>query len=282
MAFGSMPNDGGYLLMNTQEKLELLAIEPNAASWVRQISGSDEFINGIERWCLWLIGIAPDKLRLMPAVMERVDSVRKQRMSSSRPTTRDLANMPTLFGEIRQPDKKYLAVPEVSSETRQFIPIGFLPSEHIATNKLYTISDASIYHFGVLSSTMHNAWMRTVGGRLKSDYQYSTGIVYNNFPWPQPSDNQIQSIEAAAQAVLDARTLYPSSTLADVYDPLTMPPELVKGHQKLDKAVDAAYGRTNFSTEAERVAFLFERYQELAAPLILQAMARKTREGKTA
>jgi hypothetical protein len=173
-----------------------------------------------------------------------------------------------LFGEIRQPQQRFLAVPEVSSERRNYIPMGFVNSNVIPTNKIYTLSGATKFHFGVLSSAMHMAWTRTVCGRLKSDYQYSSGIVYNNFPWPGAiTDKQKQTIEEAAQAVLDARTKHPGSSLADLYDPLTMPADLVKAHRKLDAAVDAAYSKKKFSGDADRVAFLFEAYGKLVSPL---------------
>jgi hypothetical protein len=205
----------------------------------------------------------------MPSVLSCVEKVRQHRLSSTRGATRDLANKPSLFGEIRQPDVPYLAIPRVSSERRRYIPIGFLPSKCIAGDKLEIIPDASHYHFGILSSSMHMAWVRSVCGRLKSDYSYSINIVYNNFPWPQNlTDKQRLTIEAAAQAVLDARVKYPSSSLADLYDPLTMPPELVKAHHKLDAAVDAAYSKKKFSGDSDRVAFLFELYQQLTSPIL--------------
>lgn len=268
IVFGNMPNDGGNLLLSPQARNELLAAEPRSTRWLRRVVGSEEFINGIERWCLWLVGISPDDLRSMPAVVKRIEAVKEQRLRSTRSTTRELANKSALFGEIRQPTTSFLAIPEVSSESRQFIPIGFLTPNWVVTNKLYTVSDATSYHFGILTSTMHMAWTRAVCGRLKSDYQYSAGIVYNNYPWPDPTEKQQAAIETAAQGVLDARAHFPSATLADLYDPLTMPPELVKAHQTLDRSVDAAYGKTAFKSEAERVAFLFERYQQLTAPLV--------------
>ncbi len=209
------------------------------------------------------------------------------RLKSTRETTRELANSPTLFGEPRQPKSQYLALPRVSSENRRFIPIAFLPSEVIAGDKVYTIEDASIYDFGVVTSTMHMVWMRTTAGRLKSDYSYTNQITYNNFPWPdcrsdlqiakavdkttttasRSEDRSYQNIEAAAQLVLDARAAHANAALADLYDPLTMPANLLKAHQQLDKAVDAAYGYKGAATDAARVAFLFERYQALTSLL---------------
>ncbi len=265
VVFGSMPNDGGHLLLSPAEKEELIAREPKAARWLRRLLGSEEFINGRERWCLWLVGISPDELRAMPAALERVEAVRRYRLASSRATTRELAATPALLGEIRHPSSgQYVLIPKVSSERRPWIPIGILPAEVISTDLNLIIPHATLYHFGVLSSTMHMAWVRAVRGRLKSDYRYSAGIVCNNFPWPElPST----VIEVAAQGVLDARARFPGATLADLYDPLTMPPELGKAHRQLDRAVDAAYGKTTFASEAERVAFLFERCWQLTSLL---------------
>jgi hypothetical protein len=263
MAFGSMPNDGGFLLLTTEQKEQLLARDPKAEKFVLPLLGSEELINGMERWCIWLHNVPPEDYRNLHGVMERIKQVRDKRLKSRRGQTNNLAKVPQLFGEIRQPSGPYLAFPEVSSETRYYIPLTFLPPEVIATNKLYTIQGATLYHFGVLSSAMHMSWTRTVCGRLKSDYQYSTGIVYNNFPWPSPDDKLIARIERAAQVVLEARSKFPSSTLADLYHPLTMPPELVRAHERLDHVVDIAYGGKRFKTDGERLAHLFGRYLEL-------------------
>jgi hypothetical protein len=264
IAFGNMPNDGGYLLLTAEEKSKLIKEETKAEPYIRPFLGSEEFINNSERYCLWLQGINPSALKELPQVLVRIERVKSTRLASPRSTTRELAKYPMLFGEIRQPKTDYLAIPEVSSERRNYIPIGFLSKDVICSNKLYTLSNPTLYHFGVLSSAIHMAWTRTVCGRLKSDYQYSAGIVYNNFPWPENlTETQKQSIETAAQAVLDARVKFPDSSLADLYDPLTMPPELVKAHHKLDTAVDAAYSKKKFTGDADRVGFLFERYQKL-------------------
>ncbi len=280
MIYGSKPTDGGNLLLNDAEKIALLQTEPQAQKWIRPFLGADEFLNNIPRWCLWLKGISPAELRAMPQVLHRVANVKGMRLASTKAATVVIASTPTLFGEIRQPNSHYLAIPEVSSEHRRYIPVGFLNSNIIASNRLYTISDCGMYEFGIMCSTMHNAWMRTVCGRLKSDYCYSAGIVYNNFPWPQSLDEKKQSaIEAAGQSILDARALYPDSTLADLYDPLAMPPELSKAHQALDRAVDAAYGKKSFASEAERVAFLFDRYQQLTS-LLPAATAKKIRKSR--
>lgn len=285
IVFGNMPNDGGNLLLPDSEKQRLLMHEPLAAKWIRPFLGAEEFINGLKRWCLWLEGIAPSELRALPEVGRRVAAVKAQREASDRETTRELAAFPTLFGEVRQPRGTYVLVPRHSSESRAFIPLGFVGPEVICGDSNLLLPDASVYEFGVLQSTMHMAWVRNVCGRIKSDYRYSAGIVYNNFPWPELSsastadgagNKHRAAIEAAAQAVLDARAQFPSATLADLYNPLTMPPVLVKAHQQLDRAVDAAYTAAEraaarkapkLTTDAERVAFLFERYQHLTSLL---------------
>jgi type II restriction/modification system DNA methylase subunit YeeA len=289
MANGGKPTDGGNLLMNDEEKAALLVIEPQAAKWIRPYLMGDEFINNIGRWCLWLVNIPPAELRAMPHVLKRVEGVRAMREASTKPATVELASTPTLFGEIRQPKSpRYLAIPKVSSERRQYIPIGYLDNQVICGDKIFFIDDASLFTFGVLTSTMHNAWMRQTCGRLESRYSYSNTIVYNNFPWPgfagDPlSDKHRNAIEQAAQAVLDARAAFPTSSLADLYDPLTMPPALLKAHHKLDTAVDAAYqpsgGKKSYASDAERVAFLFELYQRITS-LLPAAAAKKTRKTK--
>ncbi|MBU3664760.1 MAG: class I SAM-dependent DNA methyltransferase [Chthoniobacterales bacterium] len=282
IAFGSMPNDGGHLLLTPEEKADLLKAQPQAEKWIRRLVGSEELINGIDRYCLWLVGISPDELRAMPEIVARVESVKAKRLTSSRPTTRELANTPTLFGEIRQPESDYLAIPEVSSERRRFIPVAWLPSDVIATNKIYTMANATAFNFGIISSTMHMAWTRTVTGRLESRYQYSAGIVYNNFPWPSPDEAQRKAVEAAAQAVLDARAAHPTATLADLYDPVTMPPDLAKAHAALDKAVDRCYRPEPFMSERERVEYLFALYEKLTTPLAPATPAKKRRTKKAA
>lgn len=293
MMYGSKPTDGGHLLLSEEEKIALLANEPQAENWIKPFLNADEFLYNTPRYCLWLIDCPPDVLRRMPHVLQRVEAVRKLRLDSTKATTRERANTPTLFGEIRQPTGSYLLVPAHSSENRLYIPVGYLSADVICGNANFAIPNAEIYHFGIFSSIMHNAWMRAVCGRLESRYRYSAGIVYNNFPWPEPTDKQQAVIETAAQGVLDARAKFMAprplageggqrpgegATLADLYDPLTMPPELVKAHQALDRTVDAAYGRINFKTEAERVAFLFERYQELTAPLVAAESKRKMKK----
>ena len=274
---GSQPTDGGHLILSEQEAEALQAEEPTAAKWLKTYIGGEELINGGRRYCLWLKGISPKELKSMPAVMKRVAAVSQARLKSPTKSVQAFADKPTLFTQDRQPDKDYLGVPEVSSERRRFIPIAFLSADIIASNKVQIVEGATQYHFGMLCSTMHNAWMRTVAGRLESRYSYSPA-VYNNFPWPTPTDKQRAAIEAAAQAVLDARAAHPDSSLADLYDPLTMPPDLVKAHQKLDAAVDASYGYKGGSTDAARVAFLFGLYQQITS--LLPADCGKTRRAR--
>ena len=268
ISFGSMPNDGGHLLLSTEDKEELLGKEPKAAKFIRRLLGSQEFINGEDRWCLWLKDASPAELRALPEVMKRVERVKKYRLDSTREATRKLAAVPYLFGEIRQPESKYIIIPSVSSERRSYVPIGFLPKTIIASNLGLTVANARAYHFGVLTSAMHMAWMRQVCGRLKSDYRYSNNLVYNNFPWPEaPTDKQRAKVEQCAQAVLDARAAFPDSTLADLYDPNSMPKRLLTAHQALDAAVDACYRSASFKTELERLEFLFALYRKYTEPL---------------
>jgi len=267
IVFGSMPNDGGQLLLTDTEKHELLSKEPAAKNFVRPFMSAKEFLNNETRWCLWLLDITPHELRKLPEISRRVQAVKQLRVASNRPTTRELAAFPTLFGENRQPTSHYVLVPRHSSENRAYIPCGFFDANHIAADSCLAIPNATLYHFGILTSNMHMSWVRYTCGRLKSDYRYSASIVYNNFPWPEPSDTQHQKIEDAAQAVLDARAQFPQSSLADLYDPLTMPPALVKAHQALDRAVDACYRKAAFTNDAQRVELLFERYQQLTCLL---------------
>lgn len=259
---GSKPWDGGFLLLSESEKDELLCAQPTAAAFVKRYVGSSEFINNTKRYCLWLNGVTPSAYRNMPEIMERLAGVKKVRQKTKTVAVQQLAETPMLFAQIRQPLTDYILVPETSSERRRYIPIGFMSKDVIASNATLVAEHATLYHFGILTSNIHMAWMRTVCGRLKSDYRYSPS-VYNNFPWPTPTDTQKAAIEAAAQGVLDARALFEGSSLADLYDPLTMPPELLKAHQRLDKAVWAAYGFTprTHPSEASVVASLMEMWR---------------------
>ncbi|MBI5097766.1 MAG: class I SAM-dependent DNA methyltransferase [Nitrospirae bacterium] len=287
MQYGSKPADGGNLLLTTKEKDQLIREEPNAEKYIRRFLGSDEFLYGIERWCLWLKGLSPNELKLMPHVLKRVEAVKMMRLASSKQSTREMAAFPTLFAEDRQSERDYIIVPETSSERRQYLPIGFVSSKIIASNATYTIPDATLLVFGLLSSSMHMAWIRHVAGRLESRYRYSSQIVYNNFPWPSdPSEKQVAAIEHAAQAVLDARAAHPESSLADLYDPVAMPPDLRKAHQALDHAVDKAYAGAGFKpaptkSDPERVAFLFELYHRYTSLLPAPEAVKKRRQKRT-
>ena len=265
IVFGSMPNDGGHLLFSDEEKKEFLKLEPGAKEWFRPFLGADEFINGISRWCLWLTDISPSELRALPEVMRRVELVKAHRIQSKRETTRKLAQTPSVFGEIRQPEKgTYILIPRVSSERRTYIPIGFIKNQTIASDATLIFPKAMLFHFGILTSTMHMDWMRRICGRLKSDYRYSAQVVYNNFPWPaNVSEANRKKVEEKAKTVLDVRKQFPDSSLADMYDPTCMPVVLLKSHRELDKAVDRCYRSKPFRDEQERLEFLFEMYEKL-------------------
>jgi hypothetical protein len=281
VSYGSFALDDGNFTLSEAERAAILHECPEAESFMRPFVGGQELIRAEKRWCIWLVDSPPDAVRRCSPIRRRVEEVRQWRAARGRATTRELASVPALFAEIRQPEHSYLAFPTVSSIRRPYIPIAFLPVEVIASNHIYIVPDATTFHFGVLTSVMHMAWVRSVCGRMKSDYRYSAGIVYNNFPWPDPTDEQRATIETAAQGVLDARAQFPTSTLADLYDPLSMPPELVKAHRAVDKAVDAAYGKAEFRNEAARVAYLFDQYQRLTAPIEASARPRpKPRRSK--
>ena len=267
--FGSMPNDGGNFLFSNEEKIEFVKKEPESVKCFRPLLGAYEFLNNVDRWCLWLNNINPSELRPLKEVQNRVNLVKEARLKSSRAATNKLANYPTLFGEIRQPTTQYIAIPEVSSERRNFIPMGFLEPGIIASNRLKIIPGAGLFNFGVLMSTMHMTWVRYTCGRLKSDYTYSNQIVYNNYPWPkESSEKNEKAVELKAQKVLEVRAEFPESSLADLYDPLTMPPKLVKAHQELDKAVDLCYRPQAFTNETTRIEYLFDLYNEYTIPLL--------------
>lgn len=262
--FGSMPRDGGGFILTEEQKNELIQKEPLSEQWIRLYLGAEEFLKGKKRYCLWLVGANPSEIAKCSTVKERIEFVRDFRLASKAAGTRKFAATPSLFCQIAQPTEgSYIAVPKTSSERRKYIPLGFLNSDVIASDLLFLIPDASLYHFGILESNVHMAWMRTVCGRLKSDYRYSKDIVYNNFPWPDPTEEQKAKIEQTAQAILDARALYPDSSLAVLYDELTMPPELRTAHQNNDRAVMAAYGMSvKNTTESSCVAELMRLYQE--------------------
>lgn len=304
IGIGNKPIDGGYYLLTQEEKLSLVAAEPSAAKFIKRWYGATEFLNSVQRYCLWLADVPPNELRSMPVVIEIVDRVRRFRLgeisaksgreSKAGMSSRALAATPTRFHVENLPKSDYLLIPRHSSENRRFIPMGFMSHEELSGDANLISESASLFHFGVMQSTMHMSWVRCTCGRLKSDFRYSKDIVYNNFPWPDlppPPANgetsegggkQREAIEAAAQGVLDARAQFPDATLADLYDPLTMPPVLVKAHQTLDRAVDAAYGKRIFKSDAERVAFLFECYQQLTSllPAAPKKAARKPKATK--
>jgi hypothetical protein len=260
MVYGNKPVDGGHLLLSRPEKEELLQKQPDAAKWIRPVLGADEFLNGKERWCLWLVGISPAELRAMPEVLKRVEAVKQFRLASSKAQTREKANESYVFVENRQPIENYILVPCVSSERREYVPMAFLDSNTISTNANLIVPNATLYEFGVLESKIHMIWMRTVCGRLESRYRYSAEIVYNNFPFPEPTVAQKIKVEQAATAILEIRNQYQDSTLADLYDPLTMPADLRKAHQKLDNAVEMCYRKEKFRDDAERLSFLFHSF----------------------
>ncbi len=260
---GNKPWDGGYLILSEIEKDDMIRKYPSCSKLIREYIGSFEFINKRKRYCLWLKGIPPNEYRNIPEIMERLEGVASIRRNTKTVAVQAQASTPMLFSQIRQPDSDYILIPETSSSNRRYIPMGFLSADTIASNSTLIATDASIYFFGVLTSNVHMAWMRTICGRLKSDYRYSPSI-YNNFPWPSPTDEQRAKIEQTAQGILDARALYPDSSLADLYDPLTMPVELRKAHEANDRAVMQAYGFSIKETsEADCVAELMRMYQEL-------------------
>ena len=259
----NQPTDGGNLLINQNDYEEFVSQEPEAKKYIRRLIGAKEFLNNIPRYCLWLVKISPAELRKMPLVMKRIEAVREMRLASNDAGTRKLAETPHLFRETVNPESS-VVVPRVSSERRRYVPMGFIGKDIIVTDAILLIPDAKLYHFGILESNVHMAWMRAVCGRLKSDYRYSKDVVYNNFPWPNPSEEQKAKIEQTAQAILDARALYPDSSLADLYDELTRPVELRKAHQDNDRAVMQAYGfNVKTMTESQCVAELFKLYQKL-------------------
>lgn len=263
MIRGSSPIDDGNLLLTIDEKAEYLEKEPQGEKFLRPFMMGKDFIDRKPRWCFWLVGANPADLKSCPILMKRIEAVRDFRMKSSKTATVQSAATPTIFGEMRPCESDYVAIPKVTSENRRYIPIDYLKANIIAGDKLFQMPYASLYHFGVLTSNVHMAWMRAVCGRLEMRYSYSNTIVYNNFPWPNPTEEQMKKIEQTAQAILDARALYPDSSLADLYDELTMPVELRKAHQDNDRAVMQAYGfSVKTMTESQCVAELFKMYQE--------------------
>lgn len=268
MIWGNKPTDGGNFILSSQEREQFIAAEPLAGKWIRRYIGGEDLINNLERYCLWLTDIKPNELRDLPLVKDRVEGVKQMRLASKAASTRKKALTPTLFSQIAHPDSEYLAVPEVSSERRRYIPVAFLNKDVIASNTIQIVPNATLFHFGIITSEMHMTWMRYVCGRLKSDYRYSNTIVYNNFPWPLDLPKQkTDGVEKLAQQVLIVRARYPESSLADLYDPLTMPPDLVRAHMDLDKFIDTCYRPQAFDSEMQRIEFLFDLYKKYTEPL---------------
>ncbi|MGV8964559.1 MAG: class I SAM-dependent DNA methyltransferase [Candidatus Saccharimonadaceae bacterium] len=274
--YGSFALDDGNYTLSQNERDDIIKESPKAEKYIKLFLGGRELLHSEKRYCLWLANANPTEIKNIKIIVERIEAVKKWRSSSNRDTTKKLASTPTLFAEVRQPSTDYLAFPTLSSENRNYIPIAFLNPDIIASNQLYILPNSTIFHFGVLTSGMHMSWVKYICGRLKSDFRYSSSIVYNNFPWPaNPTVKQKETIEAAAQKVLDARLAFPGSSLADLYDPLTMPPILVKAHQELDKAVDLAYRPQPFINETKRIEFLFELYDKYTAGLFVKLKKKK-------
>lgn len=270
MSFGNMPLDGGNLILSDEEKKEFLSIEPLSEKYILPLISAFEFLNGKKRWCIWLVDIEPNVLRQLSEVIKRVELVKQFRLNSVAPSTQKFSLTPTLFRDRNRPET-FIVVPRVSSENRPYIPFGFFDKNSIVSDTCMSIPLGNLYHFGVLMSKMHMAWVKTTCGRLKSDFRYSKDIVYNNYPWPEnPSEKQTKTIEEKAQHVLDVRVFFPTSSLSDLYNPLTMPPALVKAHNDLDKAVDAAYSKQAFTSEAKRMEFLFDLYEKYTAGLFVK------------
>lgn len=275
IAFGNMPLDGGNFLFTDREKLEFIERNPKSTELFRPLISAREFLNNEKRWCLWLENVSPNIIKSIPEVLERVNLVREFRLSSVAPSTQKHAATPTLFRDRKTPNT-YLLIPSTTSENRKYIPMGFFTKESIANNSCHIIPNGTLFNFGVLMSEMHMAWIKYVCGRLESRYRYSKDVVYNNYPWPkEPSEKNKKAVEAKAQKVLDVRAEFPESSLANLYDPLTMPPKLVKAHQELDKAVDLSYRPQAFTNETARIEFLFDLYNEYTMPLLKKEREKK-------
>ncbi|MBI5539785.1 MAG: class I SAM-dependent DNA methyltransferase [Bacteroidia bacterium] len=282
MVKGSQPTDGGNLLLSNEEKETLIKTSMHAEKYIFRFVSAKEFLHNEQRWCLWLVDIKPDEIKKIPEILHRIDEVRKMRLLSTKQATIKWADFPTLFTENRQPTSDYILIPRHSSENRKYIPFGFFDKTFIVADSCNSIPNANTYHFGIVSSLMHMTWIKHVCGRIKSDLRYSNDIVYNNYPWPEnPTEKQIAQIEKAAQKVLDERLEFPESSLADLYDPLTMPPALVKAHQELDKAVDLCYRAQPFINETKRIEFLFELYDRYTSGLfVIEKGVKKTKDNK--
>lgn len=276
---GSQPTDSGFLLLNDSEKNDFLIREPLASKFIFPFISAREFLHNEKRWCIWLVDANPSDLHQCPLILKRLDEVKKFRQNSTKAATVKWAQKPGLFTENRQPKSDFILLPRHSSENRSYIPFGFFSSHNIIADSCNSIPEASLFHFGIISSIMHMVWIKTVCGRIKSDFRYSNDIVYNNYPWPETlTDKQKETIEKAAQKVLDTRAEYPNSSLANLYDPLTMPPVLVKAHNELDKAVDLAYRPQPFINETKRIEFLFELYDKYTAGLFVEDKKKKRKK----
>ena len=276
MSKGSQPTDDGNLLFTDEEMLDFIKLEPQAKKYIRPFISAREFINRKKRWCLWLIDANPSEIKHMLYLSRRLDAVKAFRLASKKAATRKWAHFPTLFTENRQPNSNYLLIPRHSSENRIYIPFGYFEPSNIVADSCSYVSDANLYHFGNLTSLMHMVWIKYVCGRIKSDYRYSNSIVYNNYPWPEsPSEKNIKRVEEKAQKVLDVRDEFPESSLADLYNPVTMPPKLVKAHKELDKAVDLCYRPQPFPNETARIEFLFDLYNQYTAGLFKEEKKKK-------
>ncbi|WP_052238888.1 class I SAM-dependent DNA methyltransferase [Pectobacterium brasiliense] len=276
LLFGNKPTDGGHLLLSRLERDELLKKEPKAERWIKKLLGADEYLNSKERWCLWLVGITDDELQAMPFIYQRVQRVAETRRKSPDKGAQKMAERPHQFRDLNNPDS-YILIPSVSSERRTYVPLGFFNAEVISTNANYIIPNGTLYEFGILSSLMHNDWMRLVAGRLKSDYRYSASVVYNPFPWPEVTAIQRKEIEILAEDVILIREEFPGHTLAELYDPDKMPPKLLAAHQALDTAVDRLYRERPFKDAADRLSCLLARYEAQTQKLTAtQAKPRKT------
>jgi hypothetical protein len=282
MINGSKPVDDGNFFFTDAEKDEFIIQEPHAEKYIKQILSSEEFLNGKKRWCLWLENANPSELSKMPLVINRLENIRKFRANSTKESVKKQASTPALFSEIRQPKDNYIIIPRHSSENRKYIPLGFFNSDIIASDSCIALPNATLFHFGVLTSLMHNTWVKYTCGRIKSDYRYSNVLVYNNFIWPvNISEKQIKTIEKKAKIIIDIRAEFPNSSLADLYAPLTMPPVLVKAHNELDSAVDLSYRSQPFTSEAKRMEFLFELYEKYTANLFTEAKKPKKKKGQS-
>ncbi len=279
ISFGSMPNDGGNLLINESEINEIRLKEPKAIEFIKPFIGAQDFLNGQKKYCYWFKNVNPKDWIFMPIALNRVKEIEKLRKKSIREATKKLALFPSLFGEIRQPKSNYILIPRVSSENRKIIPMGFFDKDSIVGDTCLSIENATFFHFGILQSTMHMAWVKSVCGRLKSDFRYSNEIVYNNFPWPEnPGDKQKKSIEEKAQKVIEVRKEVIDCPLGKIYDIGKMPPDLIKAHNELDKAVDSAYSKESFTSEAKRMEFLFDLYEKYTSNLFTKEKTKKLKK----